>query len=166
MTRVPPNQALQQTGHAKNASSSYSVFSRVSRLLSGSFGDGEGARLGELTEDIVERGSGLLRVKLPEVGGEYELTCSPSLVQAVGSCAGVDFYFRAKYEEWEFETEDERGHPFPDSDARRFIRRDCYDAAKTGAMGVEWAARILRRCLAEWWNLRAEPIAAADRGRD
>ena len=121
--------------------------------------------MGELAEEMVERGPGLLRVKLPEVSGKYELTCSPALVQAVGSCAGVDFYFRAKYEEWEFETEDEQGHPFLDGDPRQFVRRDYYDSAKTGAMEVEWAARILRRCLAQWWGLRAEPIAAADRGR-
>ena len=111
--------------------------------------------MSELAEEVVERAPGLLRVSLPEVGGSYELTCSPLLVQAVGDCDGVDFYFRAKYEEWEFETEDERGHPFPEGDPRRFVRRDYYDAAKPGSMGVELAARILRRCLAEWWGVRA-----------
>jgi hypothetical protein len=53
---------------------------------------------------------------------------------------------------WEFETEDEHGHLYPVGDARRFILRESYDEAKPGAMGVEWAARILRRCLSKWWS--------------
>jgi hypothetical protein len=113
----------------------------------------EGGAMGELAEDIIEQTLGLLRVELPEVGGEYELTCSPFLVQAVGQCSGVDFYFRAKYGEWEFETEDEQGHPFHEGDSRRFTRGGSYDTRKPGAMGIEWAARILRRCLAEWWGI-------------
>jgi hypothetical protein len=65
----------------------------------------------ELTEEVVEEGHNQLRVRLPDVDGEYELTCSPFLVQAVGKCCGVDFSFRAKFGEWEFETEDGHGHP-------------------------------------------------------
>jgi hypothetical protein len=106
--------------------------------------------MAELAEEIIERTAGLLRVKLPEADGEYELTCSPSLVQAVGECAGVNFYFRAKYGNWEFETEDQHGHAFPKGDPTRFALIDCYDQSKAGAMGMESAARLLRRCLAEW----------------
>ena len=105
----------------------------------------------ELTEEVVEEGPSHLRAKLPDVAGEYELTCSPFLVQAVGKCCGVDFYFRAKYGEWEFETWDEHGHLFPEGDPRRFVLRDSFDKAKPGAMGLDWAARLLRRCLAKWW---------------
>jgi hypothetical protein len=122
--------------------------------------------VGELIEEIIEQDGCLRRVNLPEVGGDYELTCSPVLVQAVGSTCGVDFYFRAKYGEWEFETEDKHGHPFPEGDPRRFVRRDYYDETKPGAMRVEWAARILRRCLAQWWEMPAEHSAGADGDRD
>lgn len=104
----------------------------------------------ELAEDVLEQAPGLLRVQFPEVGGDYELTCSPALVQAVGRCCDVDFYFRAKYGEWEFESEDEHGRPFPEGDLRRFARAGTFDEEKPGAMDVEWARRILRRCLAEW----------------
>jgi hypothetical protein len=105
-----------------------------------------------LTENILEQSPGLLRVSLPEVGGGYELTCSPFLVQAVGDCCGVSFVFWAKHGEWEFQVEDERGHAFPAGDRRRFVRREPYDADKPGALGLEWAARILRSCLVEWWS--------------
>jgi hypothetical protein len=104
----------------------------------------------ELTEEVVERTHHLLRVRLPEVDGEYELTGSPLLVQAVGDGLGVDFYLRAKNGKWEFETEDEHGHPFPEGDPRRFIRRGKYDGNEPGVMSLEWSARLLRRCLAEW----------------
>jgi hypothetical protein len=111
--------------------------------------------MAELAEEIMEQAPSLLRVKLPEVDGEYELTCSPCLVQAVGECSGVDFYLRAKHGRWEFETEDEQGHPFPEKDPRRFVLLGRYDERKPGTMGMEWAARLLRRCLAEWWTVRA-----------
>ena len=78
--------------------------------------------MGQIAEDIIEQSASLLRVQLPEVAGEYELTCSPLLVQAVGHCSGVDFCFRAKHGNWEFETEDEQGHPMPEGDSRRFAR--------------------------------------------
>lgn len=106
----------------------------------------------ELAEELVEEGPSHLRVKLPEVDGDYQLTCSPALVQAAGKCCGVNFYLRAKYGKWEFETEDEHGHPYPLGDPRRFALRDYYDEAKPGAMELEWAARRLRRCLSEWWS--------------
>jgi hypothetical protein len=109
----------------------------------------------ELTEEIIEQAPGLLRVKLPDVGGEYELTCSPVLVQAVGKCAGVDFYFRAKHGRWEFETEDEFGHSFAENDPLRFKLTDRSDHKKPGAMGMNWSARLLRRCLAKWWGVQA-----------
>ena len=105
----------------------------------------------ELVEEIIERSPGLLRVKLPEVEGEYKLTCSPTLVQAFGKCLDVDFYFHAKYGIWVFETEDPHGQCFPASDPRRFGIGARYNESKSGAMGVEWASRLLRRCLAQWW---------------
>jgi hypothetical protein len=117
----------------------------------------EGHVMGELAEEIIEQTPYVLRVQLPEVGGEYELTCSCSLVQAVGQCSGMDFYFRAKHSRWEFETEDQHGHPFPEKDSRRFTRLGTYDPQKPGAMSIEWAARILRRCLAEWWGSIPSP---------
>jgi hypothetical protein len=116
--------------------------------------------MAELAEEIIERSPGLLRVKLPEAGGEYELTCSPSLVQAVGECAGVNFYFRAKYGNWEFETENQHGHAFPEGDPRRFALIDRYDQSKAGAMGMEWAARLLKRCLAEWRSASAIDLSS------
>jgi hypothetical protein len=78
--------------------------------------------MGELAEDVIEQGPGFMRAQLSEVGGKYDLTCSHLLVQAVGQCSGVGFYFRAKYGDWEFETEDEHGYPFPEGDPRRFAR--------------------------------------------
>ena len=72
-----------------------------------------------LLEEVIEQGPGLLRVSLPEVDGEYELTCSLILSQAVGTCLGVDSYFRVKHGEWEFETQNEQGHPFPEGDPRQ-----------------------------------------------
>jgi hypothetical protein len=39
--QTAPNQALQQTGHANNANARHAGFSRVSRLLSWLFGEGE-----------------------------------------------------------------------------------------------------------------------------
>src|SRR5262245_61182002 len=100
-----------------------------------------------LTEEITEEREGYRKVNLPEIDGYYELTCSACLVQALGACSGIAFYFRAKYGEWEFETHDEHGHPFAPGDARRFLLREKYDEAKPGAMGVDWAARIIGRCL-------------------
>ena len=111
--------------------------------------------MAEFAEEVIEQAPGLLRVRLPAVDGEYELTYSPSLVQAVGECSGVDFCFHAKHGSWEFETEDEHGHCFPEGDPRRFVLSGRYDKSKPEAMGMEWAARLLRSCLAEWWGVRA-----------
>jgi hypothetical protein len=105
-----------------------------------------------LVEEVIEQDPGLLRVTFPEAGGGYELTCSPDFAQAVGDCCGVDFYFRAKYGKWEFETEDKQGHAFPEGDPHHFICRGSYDRRKPGGMRMQWVARILRQCLAEWWG--------------
>lgn len=113
---------------------------------------GRWAKMIYLTEDIIEQSSGLLRMTLPEVGGSYELTCSPFLVQATGDCCGVAFSFWAKHGEWEFQVKNEQGHAFPSGDPRRFVVRKHYDENKPGALGLEWAARILRSCLSEWWS--------------
>ena len=84
----------------------------------------------EVREDILESSRGLHRASFPEVGGGYELTASSSLVQAVGDFDGIDFYFRAKYGEWEFQTEDKQGHSFPGGHANFFVRRGTYDEGK------------------------------------
>jgi hypothetical protein len=105
-----------------------------------------------LDEAILEQGPGILRVSFPEVGGGYELKSSRPMAQAMGDCCGVKFYFRAKHGEWEFETEDVRGQPFPAADARAFAMRGAYDDNKPTVMEVEWARRLLRQCLAEFWN--------------
>ncbi|MFO0959014.1 MAG: hypothetical protein U0800_16565 [Isosphaeraceae bacterium] len=107
----------------------------------------------ELAEEMVEQTPGFLRVRLPEVEGEYELTCSSSLVQAVGECCEVDFYFRAKHGYWQFVTQDKQGHSFPVKDLRRFVLEGRYEESKPGAMSMAWSARLLRRCLAEWWGV-------------
>jgi hypothetical protein len=110
-----------------------------------------------ITENVIEQKPGLLRVDLPDCDGSYELTCSPLLVQAVGDCFGIAFYFGAKHGDWEFETEDEVGHPFPEGDARRFMEKGRYDIAKPGVMGLEWSARLLRRCLEQWLTTAKNP---------
>ena len=109
-------------------------------------------RVTELQEEILESRAGLHRAAFPEVGGGYELTASWHLVQAVGDCSGIDFYFRAKHGEWEFETEDKQGHAFPEGHPNHFVRRGAYDQAQPNAMTVEWSLQILRRCIGEFWN--------------
>jgi hypothetical protein len=105
-----------------------------------------------LEESILERRPGFQRASFPEVGGGYELTAQWPLVQAAGDFAGIDFYFRAKHGEWEFETEDKVGHSFPPGDPNHFVRRGTYDPAKPGAMSLDWSLRILRKCFEEFWE--------------
>ena len=94
----------------------------------------------------VERESEYVRcAKFLDVEGSYELEITPGyFAQAVGSCCGVDFYFRGKYGEWEFETQNEVGHPFPPDDPFRFSRTGEYKAVT-----ITWATRCLQNCLAE-----------------
>ena len=92
--------------------------------------------MAEFAEEVIEQAPGLLRVRLPAVDGEYELTYSPSLVQAVGECSGVDFCFHAKHGSWELlKTEDEHGHCFPEGDPRRFVLSGRYDKQQAGGDG-------------------------------
>ena len=106
----------------------------------------------ELQEDILESRPGFHRASFPEVGGGYELTASWPLVQAVGDFDGIDFYFRAKYGEWEFQTEDKQGHLFPEGHPSYFVRRGTYDEKKPNAMTIDWSLRILRKCFIEFWD--------------
>jgi hypothetical protein len=106
----------------------------------------------ELQEDILESRPGLYRASFPQVGGGYELTACWPLVQAVGDFNGIDFYFRAKGGEWEFQTENKQGHLFPDGHPNHFLRRGSYDEAKPNAMTIEWSLRILKKCFVEFWD--------------
>lgn len=107
---------------------------------------------GHLGEEILEHSAVRFRATFPEVGGEYELTCSAFLAQATGNCAGLDFCFVAKHGAWEFEALDEKGHSFPIGDQRRFVRAGQYEQSREDALSVPWALRILRACLSEWWS--------------
>lgn len=83
--------------------------------------------------------------KFTEVEGSYELEVTPGyFAQAVGTCCGVNFYFRGKYGEWEFETETEAGHPFPADHPFHF---SCKGKYRT--VNMAWATRCLQNCLAE-----------------
>lgn len=86
-------------------------------------------------------------VRFLNFDGDYELT-GPGPMQGVGTVLGIDFYFRARRDGWEFETNDERGWLFPRSDARAFERRgECQEAEhiRHGA-----AASRVARCVAEF----------------
>ena len=99
-----------------------------------------------VTWDHREVRPGFWNVTFLNVKGGYELT-GPHPVQAVGSIAGVDFYFRAKSGHWEFETNDERGWLFPIDDKRGFQRRGrCLDG---DTMPYQKAAEIIAACATE-----------------
>lgn len=99
-----------------------------------------------LKEKIVEQNPVLLRVTLPDDKGDYELTLSPVLIQAVGCCCGTDFYFRIKHGQWEFEAQDKQGHAFAENDPKHFTQSGPYE----GPMHNDWAVIVLRQCLSEW----------------
>ena len=102
-----------------------------------------------LQETIIEDRPDFRRVEFTDAGGGYELTCDWHLAQAVGAFKGIQFYFRAKHGEWEFETEDEFGHSYPPNDLRNFVRRIRFDASPTNAMSIDWAAQLIGKCLSE-----------------
>ncbi|QDT48179.1 hypothetical protein Pan258_22190 [Symmachiella dynata] len=106
----------------------------------------------ELKEDIIESRPGFHHASFSEVGGGYELTTSWPTAQAVGEFDGIDFYFRAKYGEWEFQTENKEGHLFPEEHPNYFVRRGTYDEKKPNAFSNEWSLRILQKCLVEFWG--------------
>jgi hypothetical protein len=105
----------------------------------------------ELAEEVLEETVGKRTVKLVEIDGRYELWGDSYLMQAVGTCLGTAFMFHAKHGHWEFETETEVGHPFPVDDPRHFHRSGEFDETRPHTMTMEWATRIVRRCLAEMW---------------
>lgn len=105
----------------------------------------------ELTEEVLEDGPGKRTVKLVDIDGAYELWGDSYLIQCGGTCLGIRFTFRAKHGLWEFETETDVGHPFPTDDPRHFHRRAEFDQTRSHTMTLEWAGRIVRRCLAEMW---------------
>ena len=90
---------------------------------------------------------GMWIVEFSNVDGGYNLT-GPYPVQGVGTVQGVDFCFRAKGDEWEFETNDERGWLFPGDDKRAFQRRG---PCKNGEeMPHQKAAKIIADCVTEF----------------
>ncbi|QDU42645.1 hypothetical protein Mal52_11120 [Symmachiella dynata] len=105
-----------------------------------------------LQEEIIESRPGFHRASFPEVGGEYELTTSWPMAQAFGEFDGIDFYFRAKYGAWEFETENKQGHSFPNEHPNYFVSRGTYDEKKPNVFSNEWSLRILRKCFVEFWG--------------
>lgn len=106
----------------------------------------------ELEEEMLESGTGVHRASFLDVEGEYELTTGWPITQAVGNLEGVDFYFRAKNGEWEFQTVDKNGHSFPGGHPYYFVRRGMYDEAKPNALTIEWSLRKLRKCIGEFFR--------------
>lgn len=99
-----------------------------------------------MREIIHKKRLGFLEVSIPNFG-YYELTCSPSLSQAIGGCMGVNFYFRAKQGEWEFATEDDQGNTLAAGDPHHFLLRGTFNEYEHDAMGTDACARIMRQCL-------------------
>jgi hypothetical protein len=98
-----------------------------------------------LQERIDQEGECLRRATLVDIQGDYELTVTPDyFAQGVGSICGVDFYFGAKYGDWEFETQDQFGHAYAATHPLWFRR-----TGKHGTITLAWAAGCLRDCLAE-----------------
>ena len=95
---------------------------------------------------IDEVRTGVWLVQFANGRGSYELT-GPWPVQAVGAIDGVAFYFRGAHDEWEFETENEVGHPFSETDPRAFRRQAKFKNAST--MGFRDAAKIISKCANE-----------------
>tara|TARA_R110002095_G_scaffold1604_7_gene7909 strand:- start:85 stop:375 length:291 start_codon:yes stop_codon:yes gene_type:complete len=88
------------------------------------------------------------------VEGEYELS-GGYLLQCVGVIHKIDFYFRAKDQEWEFETNDEKGWLFPADDRRAFQREGRYK--QSNGLPNENAAEIIAACAGEFLNQLTSP---------
>lgn len=91
--------------------------------------------------------TGVWNVTFLNAKGDYELT-GPHPVQGVGSICGVDFYFRAKSNEWEFETNDPKGWLYPEGDIQAMQRRGRCESADT--MPLEKAAQTICECVTEF----------------
>ena len=89
---------------------------------------------------------GFWNVTFLNVSGGYELS-GPYPLQGVGTVQDVDFYFRASHDDWEFETNDEKGWLFPGDDKRAFQRSGKYTGA--GEMPHREAAEIIAACVTE-----------------
>ena len=86
--------------------------------------------------------------------GEYELT-GGYLLQCVGVIQNIDFYLRAKDQEWEFETNDEKGWLFPANDRRAFQR--CGKYKQSDGLPNQKAAEIIAICVAEFLDQLSDP---------
>lgn len=96
-----------------------------------------------------ETGNGVWAVSFGNIEGQYELS-GPLPVQAVDSVQGTEFYFRAKYDAWEFETNDETGGLFSSDDPRAFQRSGASQGASQ--MSFPTAAKIIAHCVSELIN--------------
>lgn len=102
----------------------------------------------------LESKSGMWNVKFSNVDGNYVLT-GPYPVQAVGKIQNIDFCFHSKGNQWELETNDEKGGLFPAEDKRAFQKRGIR-VGKRGNQRVEeemthhQAAKIIAECVAEF----------------
>ncbi len=78
---------------------------------------------------------------------EYELWGNEP-VQALGTIAGKELYFHAKYDEWEFEVAHE-GDKFPSDGGDGFARGGKMDRA--GFMSEEQARALIERAAGEYF---------------
>jgi hypothetical protein len=78
------------------------------------------------------------RLEVTFAGGTYTLRCTAYVVHADGSCWGSRFSFHARGGRWRFETEGP------------FSRWGYVGRGVAGVMGVQWATRVLARCLLEF----------------
>ncbi|MCA9015457.1 MAG: hypothetical protein KDA77_09035 [Planctomycetaceae bacterium] len=108
-----------------------------------------------VTWEYIENQNGTWNVRFLNVEGEYELS-GGYLLQCVGVIHEIDFYFRAKDQEWEFETNDEKGWLFPAADRRAFQRQGRYK--QNNGLPNEKAAEIIAACVAEFLNQLTSPL--------
>lgn len=82
---------------------------------------------------------------------EYELD-GPAPVQALGTIAGRDFYFRSRHSEWSFEIANERGDlPSDVGEPVIFQRHGMYRNASY--MPDEVATEIIEKCAIDFLRL-------------
>ena len=84
---------------------------------------------------------------IPDLGIEYELWGAYP-VQALGTIRGREFYFHAKYHEWEFEVADARGVLPSDGGNPEFVRRGKHPDASR--MPHDEAASLIDSFLREY----------------
>ncbi len=95
---------------------------------------------------IDKQDEGIWIIRFANDAGEYELT-GPWPVQAVGTIHSIYFVFHAARDQWEFETENEVGHPFPSNDGRAFQRIGKYGNASE--MELSKAVLLIEICINE-----------------